>query len=128
MSNKILLDNTYKQLGLTFKLNDTDHLHIKPFDCHAFMFINWDNKLYTVYGYKNSPIYFKNIYEILLWYYYWSHKYIHIGRRNSNGCINQSYFSRIPPYHRNLEPKKGLHMIKNILDGIIIESKGLPEY
>lgn len=67
---------------------------------------------------------YNNIYELLLWYYYYTIKYKHIEHKNNNRC----YFSRIPKRYKNIKTKTGLNIIKKLLDEIIIKNNGIPEY
>lgn len=135
-----LLHETYKKLNLTFEFDDTQHMYIKKFDKNYFVYrmkITSENTSIVpifegVFTNKYENIIKKglhdfeywNIYEVLLWYYYYTIKYKHIEHKNSNRC----YFSRIPKHYRNVNPVVGLSIIKNILDKIIIENKGVPKY
>ena len=67
---------------------------------------------------------------MLLWYRYYTIKNKHIKRRigGSRMCMNEAYFSRIPPHYRNINPKKGLNIVKRALDRLILEHKGVPTY
>lgn len=170
-----LLENTYKNLGLDFVIDDVKHLYIYNFYISEFQFqyintysmqlndgINKDtgrikNKNYQIdendensdnatnektpskYNPKHVSIYkglkrygYSDVYEILLWYNYYKYQNRHILQYDylgkTNGPVNTSYFSRIPHHYRNLDSKKGLHMIKQILDKIIVENNGMPGY
>ena len=134
-----ILKKAYTELNLDFKFNDKNHLYIKKFDCGYFrnnLLITHDETIilpgcgYTTNS--NSFIENKglsnyeycNIYELLLWYYYYTIKYKHVEHKNNNKC----YFSRIPKYYKNIKTKTGLNIIKKILDEIIIKNNGVPSY
>lgn len=138
-----LLNNTYKILGLNFKINNINHLHIKSISKYIFSDLiilrpnetciynnfneidNTDEIIDSIIITKGTNEYFfVNVYEILLWYYFYSIKNKHIVKHS----VDSPYFSKIPPYYRNIDPKKGLIIIKSALDQIIIKNNGIPKY
>ena len=145
-----LLENTYKNLGLDFVIDEEKHIYIHNFSINEFYCYynigkyedklneNNNNKMSRrnakskcIYKGQNG-YYYSDIYEALLWYNYYKYQKRHILSHDylgkTNGPVNTSYFSRIPHHYRNLCSKKGLHLIKEILDQIIIENNGLPGY
>ena len=149
MNKPKILSDAYKQLDLTFEMETKNHLHIKNIDKCFFLwdlFVkdktdlpNWnlslvDDQLIIKGSHK---FYYANIYEILLWYYYYTVHYKHIqrGYRITDGrfkgyynCSNRAYFSRIPTHYTTLDSKKGLNIVKEALDNIILKHKGVPKY
>lgn len=118
MEKRDIYCRIYKQLGLNFQINESLHLFIKQFDigyfynylplekgpkcnnpsCHCAT----DDKMckvtthwYIVYR-GTKKITFHNIYEILLWYYFYSIKRKYIDRSEN---YNKAYFSRIPRHY-----------------------------
>jgi hypothetical protein len=135
--NEILI-KAYKKMKLDFKIDDKRHIYIKSFDINYFrnnIKISMDETIILNIGYSESEneyinivnkgrhIYeYNNIYEVLLWYYYYKTKYKHIEHKNKN----RSYFARIPEHYK--KTKKGLKIVKDVLDEIIIKNKGVPKY
>ena len=136
-----ILKKAYDEMGLTFEFDDRKHLYVKLFDSCYFMNnigMTSNNTEITNPGIclgrvtggtyvvrKGKHVYYYcNIYEVLLWYHYYTIKYKHIQHKNKN----TSYFSRIPPEYRNIDPKRGLNIVKSVLDKIIVENNGVPKY
>lgn len=151
-----LLEETYKNHGLDFVIDNVNHLYIYNFSINVFQsyyiayYIDQLNQRQignnTIdqsgdYKYNGKSIIvnkglkefiYNDIYEILLWYNYYKFTRRHILSHDYlgkiNGPVNTSYFSRIPHFYRNLDSKKGLHIIKQVLDQVIVENNGLPKY
>lgn len=72
--------------------------------------------------------YYTNLYEIMLWYYYYKSKYRHIPRITGACYRNRRYFSRIPLYHRNIDRNVGLSIIKEAIQQVLTRHSGIPKY
>lgn len=142
-----LFKRVYDDLGLDFEIDTSKHLFIYTFSIDHFghgtqeLVIDPQTQSLAVKKKWIDPIihnkgsetfYYSNIYEVLLWYHYYKHIHRHHMSHDSEGrecsIFNTSYFSRIPCTYRNLEPFKGLKLIKKILDTVIKTNNGLPGY
>ena len=117
-----LLSDSYQKLNLTFDIDASKHvffhcIHRDTFDLIDAQAIQKGAKCF----------YFNNIYEVLLWYHFFTSGHKHFERKVM-GWSNKSYFSRIPPRYRNLDPKKGLNIVKEALNRILIKYNGIPPY
>jgi hypothetical protein len=142
MEKHKILTQAYEKLGLTFLQVNDKHLYIEHFHQLFFRYqLNITNnsteiltRLYDSSFVEHNDGYLinkgtqsfqcYNIYEMLLWYYYYTIKHKHIKHKN----MNQSYFSRIPSYYKNIDPKRGLNIIKEMLDKLILKHNGIPKY
>ena len=127
-----LLHESYDKLGIDFKEVNDKHLYISIFPRYHFyhtlntntasakniIVYNLDDQYKITVGSKEFI--YSNLYEIMLWYNYYIHKYVHIQKKCDGHCMNGSYFSRIPSFYRNINNKKGLNVIKKALDELII--------
>lgn len=126
-----LLDKCYKELNLNFMMDDKRHFYTKHIDYLYFMESGINDEYIITKGLDTYK--YHNLYEILLWYYYYSIEHKHIQKRiihNYRTILfpNRSYFARVPHHYRNINPKKGLNIIKNALDEIIMRHNGIPKY
>jgi hypothetical protein len=90
----ILLTESYDKLGIDFTPINDKHLHINIFPLNHFYYIldtHADKIDYTYKITSGSKVFiYSNLYEIMLWYNYYTHKYIHIQKRYNNHCLNKS--------------------------------------
>lgn len=132
MNKHQILQKAYNDLNLSFDIDFVNHLHIKTFDCDFFKSI--EIKPITEHKYVVNKglnkFQYHNIYEVLLWLYYYTIKNKHIEHTNyEDNCYhNKSYFSRIPSYYRNIDSKIGMNIVKRVLDKIIENNNGVPIY
>ncbi len=131
MNKSLILTKTYQDLNVDFKINDKDHLHILPLWRDEFgNYANYE----TTRGHLNYG--YSDLYEVMLWYRYYTIRHHHIEKKatpypyKSKGkfWMNKGYFSRIPLHYRNIDPKIGLSIIKEVMDMIILRHKGIPSY
>lgn len=121
----------YTELGINFKFIQDKHMYINLFGKDEF-YNNVEDWVSITKGSKKYE--YCNLYEILLWYYYYSIKHKHIKKKYKSKyikrelCMNRSYFSRIPYHYKQIDPKKGLNIAKDAIDIIIKRHNGIPLY
>ena len=126
-----LLEESYAKLGLKFVIDTTKHLYISHFENSYFYYeIGIYDSVDVIY--KGTQTYsYCNLYEILLWYYYYTHKYRTFQRKDKRGkpvSMTKAYFKWIPHQYWSIEPIDGLAIVKEALDIIILKHNGIPKY
>ena len=123
----------YPQLGISF-LTDSNH-QLFIYDIPIYQFSSWlfknDNQLKSlgaddrvIIPRGSKTYWYSNLYEVLLWYYYYSIPKHNILRETSNGYTK--YFARIPPHYR--KNSNGLTIVRKALHTILKRHKGIPKY
>lgn len=136
MNNKQIFSDVCNYLNLDFKQNDKNHLHIENFpidsfyknECGITSYGCGQNRLYCVTKGGKNYIY-HNLYEMLLWYYYYATKHKHIKKyfkMKGHKIHIKPYFSALPEYYLNIDPKKGLNIVKEAMEQLILIEGGIP--
>lgn len=118
----------YEMDSLTYQ-RLPQHVYFRPLDISHFQWKLPCDSVYIQKGFRDY--YYYNIYEVLLWYAYYSSEYHHIDkhRQKQYGCWqNRGYFSRICQHYRQCDPMKGLNIVKEALDILRKRHGGLPKY
>ena len=149
MNKHLILQKAYSDLDIDFKLNDK-HIYVKQFDRLFFKYqlrisenstergnfpgittskinteynVTYGNEIYVINKGLSTYVY-HNIYEVLFWYYYYTTKYKHV----DNYSYNKGHLSRIPEHYTNIDSKKGLNIVKAVLNKILLKYGGVPKY
>lgn len=154
MYKRKLLDECYKILDLDFSIDRTKHIYLYNF--HKGIFYNYprtldtttsatdgNNKKYydkcRIYGKMcgSRSYYYCGFFEALLWYNYYKYQRRHMmsyrydleTKTNKDVSLKTtSYFGVIPKHYRDLDSKEGLRIIKGIIDEVLIDCGGIPDY
>jgi hypothetical protein len=154
MHKRKLLNECYKILNLDFSIDHTKHIYLYNF--YKGLFYNYPHTL-DMNSFNNNDDYkqyrdkcgfyvkqsgsrtycYHGLFEALLWYNYYKYQKRHtmnyrydlVTKTNKDVSLKTtSYFGVIPKHYRGLDSKEGLKIIKKIIDEILIDSNGIPDY
>ncbi len=74
----------------------------------------------------SKTYWYQNLYEVMLWYYYYSIPKHNIVKQMGTSAVNEKYFSRIPTRYR--KNSKGLTIVRKALHTILRRHLGIPKY
>ena len=127
----------YPELGISFQIDHHRQLFIKDIHKLDFRFLSSrhdDTERYkslATSDYVTIPrgsktYWYANLYEVMLWYYYYSIPKHNIVKIMGSTAVNDKYFSRIPPHYR--KNSSGLTIVRKALHTILKRHNGIPKY
>lgn len=140
-ARRTMIDKCFAQLGVDFAIDEKGWLCVECFRPDDF-YVD-DEQKYAherryaariIVQHGSHTFYFRNIYEVLFWYRYYTLRKCRIKRRissrprlNTTSCRNQAYFSRIPSYYRTISRKEGLNVVKTAFEQVFTMHGGIPD-